>query len=340
MIPMRTCLVPSFLCGLAILLTSGCGKALPEFSEETALGNEVSGERAFKHVEALVGIGPRPAGSDNLEKSRLYVEEELAAAGWELQRQAFSKRTPKGEIEFVNLRARYGKGRWDESIDGLLCSHYDTKLYEGFEFVGANDAGSSTGLLIELASVLAEQPWLAERLELVFFDGEEAFGPNISARDGLFGSRYYAAELTLTDPKFRPKWGVLLDMVGDRDLKIRAAIQVPGASLRDLADKGKADYRVDIEEVKSELQEISKNLLASAEDLGVRSQVGISPDFIIDDHIPLIVTAGVPTIDLIDFDFDYWHTPGDTLDKISADSLEVTGRVTMRLVEKYLIRKE
>ena len=340
MIPMRTCLVPFFFCLLAVLLTSGCGKALPEFSEDTALESEVSGERAFKHVETLVGFGPRPAGSENLEKSRVYIEEQLTAAGWELQRQAFTKRTPEGEIEFVNLRARFGTNRWDEPVDGILCSHYDTKLYESFEFVGANDAGSSTGLLIELAPILAKKPWLAERLELVFFDGEEAFGPNISARDGLYGSRYYAAELTLTDSKTRPKWGVLLDMVGDKDLNIRAAIQVPGTSLRELADKGRADYRVDIEAVKVDLQEISKNLLASAEDLGVRNQVGISPDYIIDDHIPLIVTAGVPTIDLIDFDFEYWHTPGDTLDKISAESLEVTGRVTLRLVEKYLIRRE
>lgn len=331
----------SFLfCCLVVFLISGCADPIPEFTEENALSRKVSGERAFQHVKALVGFGPRPAGSDNLEKSRVYIQEQLAAAGWEIRRQSFSKKTPEGEIEFVNLRARFGAGRWGDPVDGILCSHYDTKFFESFEFLGANDAGSSTGVLIELAGVLSEKPWLAKRLELVFFDGEEAFGTNITSKDGLYGSRYYAAEITLTKPETRPKWGVLLDMVGDRDLKIRAAVQVPGASLREMADSRRSGYRVDIELVKQQLQGISRDLIASAEDLGVRKHVGISPDYIIDDHIPLIVTAGIPTIDLIDFDYDYWHTPGDSLEQVSAESLEISGRVTMQLVEKYLIRKE
>lgn len=329
-----------FGCCFVVFMGSGCAESIPEFSAETALAKQVSGERAFQHVKSLVEFGPRPAGSENLETSRGYIEEQLAATGWEVQRQTFSRQTPEGKIEFVNLRARFGEGRWNEPVDGILCSHYDTKLFDSFEFLGANDAGSSTGLLIELAAVLSGRPWLARRIELVFFDGEEAFGTNITARDGLYGSRHYAAEITLTNPKTRPKWGVLLDMVGDKDLKIRAAVQVPGTSLRDLADSKGSDYRVDIASVKQKLQGISRDLVASAEDLGVRSQVGISPDYIIDDHIPLIVTAGIPTIDLIDFDFDYWHTPADTLDKISSESLEISGQVTMQLVEKYLIRKE
>ncbi len=85
------------------------------------------------------------------------------------------------------------------------------------------------------------------------------------------------------------------------------------------------------------LQGLSHDLLAAAEALGHREQVGISPDYIVDDHIPLNVVAGIPTIDLIDFDYPPWHTPADTLDKLSAESLEITGRVTLRLVEGYLL---
>jgi hypothetical protein len=326
-----------FAAFLGVSLSSCTGK-LPEFDEDNALEKQVSGERAFQHVEALVGFGPRPAGSAKLEESRLYLIEQLALAGWEVQRQTFSKKTPEGSVEFVNLRARFGSDRWEKPIEGLLCSHYDTKLYDSFEFVGANDGGSSTGLLVELAHVLKERPWIAEKLELVFFDGEEAFGPNITPRDGLYGSRYYAAEITLTDPELRPRWGLLLDMVGDRDLKIRAGVQIPGALLEDLAKLRDSDYHVDIQAVKAGIQSISKQLLRSAEELNLRKEVGISPDYIVDDHIPLNVVAGIPTIDLIDFDYPFWHGPGDTLDKVSPDSLEISGRITLWLVEKYLIR--
>lgn len=320
-------------------LACGCSGKGTAFDPERALSRKVSGERAFAHVESLVGLGPRPSGSEAIERSRAHIEEVLGEAGWETRRQAFTKKTPDGSIEFVNLRARFGTGRWEKKIRGILCSHYDTKYYEGFEFVGANDAGSSTGLLLELAGVLAENPDVAERIELVFFDGEEARGPNITRNDGLYGSRHYASELLLVKESLRPEWGVLLDMVGDRDLNIRAAVQIPRSSIRELAEASGKGYAVDIEAVEERLQEMSRQLLAAAGDLDVRSQVGVSPDYIIDDHVPLAIVAGIPTIDLIDFDYDYWHTPGDTLDKIGPESLEVTGRVTLHLVEKYLLAR-
>lgn len=319
------------------LSLTGCSETPKPFDPATALEKEFSGEKAFDHVAALVGFGPRPAGSEALEASRVYLIEELAALGWETQRQTFTDQTPEGEIEFTNLRARFGENRWDEKISGLLCSHYDTKLYTRFEFVGANDAGSSSGVLVELARVLQSRPDLAKELELVFFDGEEAFGPNITPRDGLYGSKHYAKEM-LMNRKLIPDWGLLLDMVGDKDLKIRAGVQIPGSSIKDLAKAREEDgYVVDMKEVQGTIQEMSKQLLSAAEDLDVRKEVGISPDYIIDDHIPLNVIAGIPTIDLIDFDFPYWHTPGDTLDKISAESLEISGRVTLQMVEKYLL---
>lgn len=316
----------------------GCGQPPPPFDAANPLDGQVSGERALAHVAELVAIGPRPAGSEGIEETRQYLEKELAVLGWSVRRQSFEGRTPFGEVDFVNLRARFGEGAWDGPVRGLLCSHYDTKRYEGFEFVGANDAGSSTGLLLELARVLAGRPATASALELVFFDGEEAFGTNITARDGLYGSRHYAAEWLSRPPKERPRWGVLLDMVGDADLNIRAAVRIPRQSIRELAEaKDNGGYAVDILAVEESLQWVSRRLLETAEELEVRQQVGVSPDYIVDDHIPLNVVAGIPTIDLIDFDYAPWHTPGDTLDKLDAESLGTAGRVTLRLVEKHLL---
>lgn len=320
---------------LSVSLTS-CSEQLVPFDPATALEKEISGQKAYDHVKTLVEFGPRPAGSKALERSRLYLIEQLASLGWETRRQTFKSQTPQGEIEFTNLRARFGKDRWEEKVSGLLCSHYDTKLYTRFEFVGANDAGSSTGLLVELSRVLQSRPDLARQLELVFFDGEEALGPNITPRDGLYGSKHYAKEMLLT-PDLIPDWGLLLDMVGDKDLKIRAGVQIPRSSIQDLAKARAEGYVVDMEVVQASIEAMSRDLLSAAEDLDVRSEVGISPDYIIDDHIPLNVIAGIPTIDLIDFDFPYWHTPGDTLDKISAESLAISGRVTLQMVEKYLL---
>jgi glutaminyl-peptide cyclotransferase len=319
------------------LFLSGCAEAVVSFDESDPLHSKVSGEKALAHVAALVDFGPRPAGSTALEKSRHYLEQEFAALGWVTRRQTFTAKTPKGQVEFTNLRARFGDAAWEGKVTGLLCSHYDTKAYDNFAFVGANDAGSSTGLLIELARVLAERPAAASALELVFFDGEEAFGTNITATDGLYGSKHYAAQILLEKEKDRPRWGVLLDMVGDADLNIRAGVLIPRSSLRDLARAQEDGYLVDIQRVEDTLQHMARDLLSAAGDLDLRSHVGISPDYIIDDHIPLNVVSGIPTINLIDFDYPHWHTPADTMDKLSAGSLGISGRVTLMLVEKYLL---
>lgn len=325
------------LLAAAGLILSGCAEKEVSFDAANALESQVSGEKALGHVATLVGFGPRSAGTDAIEKTRQFLEEELTALGWVVRRQTFTSKTPKGQVEFTNLRARFGEAAWQGRVAGLLCSHYDTKAYDGFEFVGANDAGSSTGLLVELARVLAGRPAVASQLELVFFDGEEAFGTNITTNDGLYGSKYYAAQFLLEKEKDRPRWGLLLDMVGDANLNIRAGILIPRSSLRDLAKAQEDGYVVDIQRVESTLQLMARDLVAAAGDLDRRSNVGISPDYIVDDHIPLNVVAGIPTIDLIDFDYPHWHTPADTMDKLSAESLETTGRVTLLMVEKYLL---
>ncbi|MEM7012976.1 MAG: M28 family peptidase, partial [Verrucomicrobiota bacterium] len=164
---------------LAILLAA-CDEddsAQYQFDPAAAVHPGFSGDRAYEHVQKLVDFGPRPAGSNALENSRVYIEEQLKELGWVVIRQSFTDKAPNGaSIDFVNLRARFGNADdvtfWDQKRAILLGSHYDTKRYTDFEFVGANDGGSSTGVLIEIARVAKTKPEFAKQIELVFFDGE------------------------------------------------------------------------------------------------------------------------------------------------------------------------
>src|SRR6266699_838871 len=193
---------------------------------------EFSGEKALAHVQRLVDLGPRPPGSEAIEKSRDYIENQLRLVGWQVTRQAFTANTPRGKVRFVNLLARF-PAHGSAAPSFLLCSHYDTKRFDTLRFVGANDGGSSTGLLLELARVLGLHPNLAAKVELVFFDGEEAY-ENFSETDGLYGSRYFARQLAdaRTGKQFRG--GILFDMVGDRSLDITLPADSPAQMARDI----------------------------------------------------------------------------------------------------------
>ncbi len=279
------------LCGSIFSLGLGPVQAHPP-----NLWEQVSGEKALAHVQQLVDLGPRPPGSEAIEKSRIYIEKQLQSWGWKVTRQSFTDNTPRGKMNFVNLVATYGDAA---SPQFLLCSHYDSKFFETVRFVGANDGGSSTGLLVELGRVLAQDPARAARTELVFFDGEEAY-VNFSETDGLYGSRYFARQLSKEKVKFRG--GILFDMVGDRSLNITLPPDSPS--------------------------QLAREILASADALRLRDHFTYFDRQILDDHTPLNA-AGIPTIDLIDFDFPPWHTTEDTMDKISAESLQTVGRVAL-----------
>jgi len=270
---------------------------------------EFSGEKAFAQVQRLVDFGPRPAGSKALEKSRDYIEGQLQASGWQVTRQAFSDDTPRGKIQFVNLIARFSGERHAASPSFLLCSHYDTKLFDTIRFVGANDGGSSTGLLLELARVIGQHPNLARKIELVFFDGEEAYD-HFSETDGLFGSRHFAKQLQ-SDRVKQFRGGMLFDMVGDRSLGITLPADSPAAMARDI--------------------------FAAAEALKLRNSFSYFDRELIDDHVPLN-TIGISTIDIIDFDYLWWHTAGDTIDKISAQSLQIVGSVALYYLSEFALK--
>ena len=269
---------------IVIICTEGSRAA------ETKIWEEFSGEKARAHVQRLVDLGPHPAGSDAIEKARAYIEEQLRHSGWQITRQAFTDDTPRGKIHFVNLIARFPGDANPASPSFLLCSHYDTKLFDTIRFVGANDGGSSTGLLLELARVLGQHPGLARKVELAFFDGEEAY-ENFSETDGLYGSRYFARQLQGEGAK-QParsathsaagglRGGILFDMVGDSSLGITLPADSPAAVARDV--------------------------FAAAEALKLRKYFSYLDRNLIDDHVPLNA-IGIPTIDIIDFDYPWWQ---------------------------------
>lgn len=293
---------------IAFAFLAACDRASsPSANNGVKIWEQFSGEKAFAHVQAMVDFGPRPPGSETLEKTRTYLTQQLESFGWKVERQSFTDETPRGKVQFVNLIATFAK---ESAPLFLVCSHYDTKIFDSATFVGANDAGSSTGVLLELARVLALRPDLARKAELVFFDGEEAYEA-FTDTDGLYGSRYFAQQLAAGGKTKQFRGGILFDMVGDRSL----TITLPPDSPVDLA----------------------RGIFASSEALNLRKHFTYFDRDIMDDHTPLN-EIGIPTIDLIDFDFPEWHTPADTMDKISAESLRITGAVACHYLSEVALK--
>ena len=266
---------------------------------------EFSGGKAFVHTKAQCDIGPRTAGSPELDKARSLIIAELQKNGWTVEKQQFTDKTPKGDVQFTNLIGRYGNS--DKTQQYIICSHYDTKIFDTIRFVGASDGASSTGALMELSRVLAMDPELAKKVELVFFDGEEAFvqftPPDAAEADGLYGSRYYAKQLRTSGRNGQFKAGVLWDMIGDKDLTITLSPDSP--------------------------PDLAREIFTASEQLQDRKYFSYFNRPILDDHLPLI-QSHIATIDLIDFDYIYWHTADDTLDKLSPSSLQIVGAVTLK----------
>lgn len=310
-------ITPLLLLAIIVIICAESSRAA-----EAKIWEEFSGEKALAHVQRLVDLGPHPAGSEAIEKARDYIEAQLRHSGWQVTRQAFTDDTPRGKIHFVNLIARFPADTKAGPPSFLFCSHYDTKLFDTIRFVGANDGGSSTGLLLELARVLGQHSDLARKVELAFFDGEEAY-ENFSETDGLYGSRYFSRELQNKNAKQPARsathsvaggfhQGILFDMVGDRSLGITFPANTPAA--------------------------IARDIFAAAEALKLRKFFTYLDRDLIDDHVPLNA-AGIPTIDIIDFDYPWWHTADDTMDKISAQSLQIVGSVALYYLVEFGLKR-
>ena len=260
--------------------------------------NKFDAGRAWEHVRQLVAIGPRPSGSPAIEQTRKYIREQLATAGLTAADQAWDEQTPLDKVHMVNLVATIPGARKERIV---IAGHYDTKLYRQFRFVGASDGGSSAAFLLELARVLkARRNPLT--IELLFLDGEEARLPEWGGTDNTYGSRHYV-DLAKRDGSLAGLKALLLvDMIGDRDLGIRR-------------DTNSTPWLTNV------VWETARRL--NLDDYFIPDSTRIE-----DDHLPFLA-AGIPSVDIIDLDYDAWHTAKDTIDAVSARSLQVVGDVVL-----------
>jgi len=249
-----------------------------------------------------VSIGPRPAGSQSLEQTRQYIKKQLAADGVTVTEQAWTEQTPIGMVRMVNLVATIPGARADRIV---ISGHYDTKLFRDVRFVGASDGGSSAAFLLEMARVLKARK-NALTVELLFLDGEEAFCLNWDdcgkpgAPDNTYGSRHYVSAGKKSGALAGIKAHILIDMVADRDLRLK----------RDL---NSTPWLTDI-------------IWSAARQQKLDGYFVPQTTRIEDDHLPFM-EAGVPSVDIIDLEYEAWHTAKDTLDAVSARSLQIVGDV-------------
>jgi glutaminyl-peptide cyclotransferase len=252
--------------------------------------------RAWEHLRQLVAIGPRPSGSAAIEQTRKYIKDQLAAAGLTPIEQTWDEQTPIDKVKMVNLSVTIPGARKERLV---IAGHYDTKLYRQFRFVGASDGGSSAAFLLEIARVLkARRNPLT--IEILFLDGEEARLPDWSGTDNTYGSRHYVETARRDGSLGTLKAMILVDMIGDRDLAIRR-------------DTNSTPWLTNV------IWETAKQ--KDLDDYFVDDATKVE-----DDHLPF-VAAGIPSVDIIDLDYEAWHTSKDTLDACSARSLQVVGDV-------------
>jgi Zn-dependent M28 family amino/carboxypeptidase len=228
----------------------------------------------------------------------------MKSYGYAIEQDAFMAQTPYGPIRMNNLIARKGNG--NRGIIAL-ATHYDTKLMEGKNFVGANDAGSSTGLLIELARVLSENKD-ANDYWFLFLDGEEAF-IDWSTFDSTYGSRHLAQRWKGEGIASRIRALILLDMIGDKNL--------------------------DVWYEKNSTKRLMDLVWETAQKNGLKSILSTIHAPVEDDHIPFL-DVGIPSVDIIDLNYgpdnSYHHTLNDTLDKVSPESMEKVGRLVLAML--------
>lgn len=272
------------------------------------------GDRAFADLVDLVRIGPRPPGSPGAESARTLIRERLRQAGWVTRNHDFTAQPPgRPSVAMTNvIGAR--QGARDDLI--VVGAHYDTKAIPGVRFLGANDGASGTAVLLELARQLGAGPLPCE-VWLVFFDGEEAFGPQITRADGLYGSRALADSLAADGTLARVAALLVVDMVGDADLNLMED-RNSSAALRGIARE-------------------------AAMELGLASLLGdpAGARQLTDDHVPFLRKGVSEVLLLIDFEYGartapgpWWHTAADDLDKVSAESLNSAGRLLVEVVQR------
>lgn len=257
-----------------------------------------SGDLAYEHVVNQITLGPRTPGSQAHEQTIQYISSVLEKNGWIVETQAFEAMGHPG----TNIIARRGEGTpWI-----VLGAHYDSRLYADRDLEhslrtspvpGANDGASGVAILLELARSLPVET--DQQIWLVFFDLEDQGA--IEGWDWILGSKAFVAQLTS-----KPDLAIIIDMVGDKNLNIYME--------------------------KNSDNEISEKLWSLAKEQGYASSFISTYKYqILDDHLPFL-EAGIPAVDIIDFDYPYWHTTQDTSDKVSSSSLKIVGDVLFQML--------
>ena len=271
-----------------------------------------SGAAALAATRKAVSFGERPSGSEAIRRLRDWIVSEMKPLGGQLDLDSFTAQTPTGAVPMVNLILKF-PGTSGKAV--VVTGHYDTKRIPMVQFVGANDAGSSTGLLMEFARVMSHLKH-SDDIYIVFFDGEEAV-VSWTDIDSLYGSRHLAAKWAADGTLSRIKALINVDMIGDKDL--------------------------DISDDENSSESLRAMVWQIAEKLGYSKYFRHDPGGVDDDHKPF-VNSGVNAIDIIDLDYGprspqtpngaYWHTAEDTLDKLSAHSFQVVGDILVELVKE------
>ena len=260
-------------------------------------------ERAWRHVEAQMEFGPRIPGSVAHQQTLDYIRDELKSSGWKVEIQE----TEQLGHPIQNIIAkRGGTGRWV-----VFGAHYDSRFYadqdanlinQKLPVPGANDGASGVAVLLELARVLPKES--DRQVWLVFFDAEDQ--GRIAGWDWILGSRAFVESLTA-----KPDAVVVVDMIGDKDLNI---------------------YRE-----KSSDETLTENIWQTASQLGYETNfINEEKYSILDDHIPFL-EAEIPAIDIIDFDYPFWHTASDTSERVSPESLAIIGNTLLSWYENDLM---
>ena len=300
----------------ALLAALGVFWHLGSYGTTTAGGSTLelqdipfNGERAYDYLKQICALGPRRSGSPGMAAQQRLLTEHFGKLGAQVRLQPFRIKHPLDGslVEMANLIVSWHP---ESNQRILLCTHYDTlpfplrdpKNPRG-EFLGANDGGSGVALLMELGNEMRglQTPY---GVDFLFLDGEEF----IFSEDGRYflGSEYFARRYVEDRPAYRYRWGVLLDMIGDADLQL-------------YQERNSMSWR--------DTRPLVEDIWATARRLGVREFIARKKYEIRDDHLMLHNSGGIPTCDIIDFDYPFWHTLDDTPEHCSALSLAKVGWV-------------
>jgi glutaminyl-peptide cyclotransferase len=287
-----------------VFLCNGCNsQTFPQFDET----------RAYANLVQQCEFGPRDPGSEGHRKCLNYLYNELNKWADRVSTQKFTHTfgNPTKSVIATNIIAHFQPQKKDRI---LLCAHWDTRPWADEDpnkanrmmpILGANDGASGVAVLLEIARLISlYEPNVG--VDIVLFDAEDS-GIAGNNRSWACGSQTFARE---KDFQYQPRFGILLDLIGDADLQI----YVEQYSLQ------YAPQVVDL-------------VWKKAAELGISEFIRTPKFAVYDDHVPLL-EVGIPCIDVIDFDYPYWHTIEDTPDKCSAESLGKVGRTIVAVLYK------